>query len=204
MAPAKQIVEPAPIVIPSSCPSGTTDQGNGTCLAPAKQIVEPAPVVISASCPAGTTDLGNGTCQEPAKTVFGSAPVVIPQPCPAGTTDLGDGTCQEPAKTVIGSAPIVVNQPCPSGTIDLGNGTCEAPARVVEQAPVYVQPAPVTATCPVGTVFDGTNCIIEETIQQAPQPSGTFCYGDGNTVYDEFGRKIKNHSHQGFSCDSRH
>jgi len=100
----------------------------------------------------------------------------------------------------------VVNQPCPSGTVDLGNGTCEAPARIVEQAPVYVPPAPVTPTCPVGSVYDGVGCIqdnpviIEETIQNP----GTYCYGDGKAVYDQYGRKVKNHAHNGFSCGGKH
>ena len=128
--------------------------------------------------------MGNGTCQEPARTVMGAAPIVIPQSCPSGTTDLGNGQCQEPARTVVGAAPIVVNQACPSGTLDLGNGTCEAPARIVEAAPVYVPaPAPVYVPTPAPV-----------------QTGGEYCYGDGKSVYDSRGRKIKGQTHNYATC----
>ena len=148
--------------------------------------------MIPQSCPAGTTDLGDGTCQEPARTVVGAAPIVIPQACPAGTTDLGDGTCQEPAKTVIGAAPIVVPQPCPAGATDLGNGTCEAPSVVIQQAPQVIAP-----TCPTGTFFSQGSCIAS---QPAPT-SGEYCYGNGKSLYDSKGRKIKGSKARGkLSC----
>jgi len=142
-----RVIHHAPVVVTQPCPSGTTEQSDGTCMSAPRTVYEPAPTVIPSYCPSGTTDMGNGTCKEPARTVIGSAPIVIPQSCPAGTTDLGNGTCQEPARTVIGAAPIVIPQSCPAGTTDLGNGTCQEPARtIIGSAPIVVnQP------CPSGT-----------------------------------------------------
>jgi len=108
-----RVIQRAPVVVTQPCPTGTTQQRDGSCLSAPRTVRAPAPTVIPALCPAGTTDLGNGTCQEPAKQVFAPAPIVIPQACPAGTTDLGNGTCQEPQKQVFAPPPIVVPQPCP-------------------------------------------------------------------------------------------
>jgi hypothetical protein len=69
----------APIVIPSQCPAGTTDQGNGTCLEPAKTVIGQAPVVIPGQCPSGTTDQGNGTCLA-APVVLRPLPKVVTRP----------------------------------------------------------------------------------------------------------------------------
>ncbi len=182
---------PAPTVIPAYCPSGTTDMGDGTCQEPARTVMGAAPIVIAQSCPSGTTDMGDGTCQEPARTIMGAAPIVIAQSCPSGTTDMGDGTCQEPARTVMGAAPIVITQACPSGTLDLGNGTCEAPARIIEAAPIYTPARPYNPE----PVYTQPNTTVS---------GGQYCYGNGKSVYDHNGRKIKGSYHNGSECHSQH
>ena len=179
-----RVIQRPPVVVNQPCPSGTTQQPDGTCLSAPRTVHAPAPTVIPAMCPAGTTDMGNGTCQEPAKTVMGAAPIVIPQSCPAGTTDLGNGTCQEPPKTVMGAAPIVIPQSCPAGTTDQGDGTCLEPAKtVMGQAPIVIP-----AACPSGTtdMGDGTCQEPAKTVMGAapivvpqPCPAGTLDLGNG-------------------------
>ena len=100
--PAKTVMGAAPIVIPQSCPMGTTDMGDGTCQEPAKTVMGAAPIVIPQPCPSGTLDLGNGTCEAPAQIIeaapiYTPAPAPVYTPAPAATCPSGsfysDGTC---------------------------------------------------------------------------------------------------------------
>jgi len=53
-----QVVRRQRVVVDQPCPSGTTQQSDGTCLSAPRVVREPAPTVIRATCPSGTTDLG--------------------------------------------------------------------------------------------------------------------------------------------------
>lgn len=75
----REIVRKERVVVKADCPSGTTEQADGTCMSSPRTVFEPAPVIIPSQCPAGTTDQGNGTCLA-APVVLRPLPKVVTRP----------------------------------------------------------------------------------------------------------------------------
>ena len=142
--PAPAYVQVAPAYAPVACPSGTTPNGNGTCMEtsmptyggspPSMRQTYSAPAYGGemAPCPSGTTPNGDGTCME-SSTPYGGSPPSMSQSYSATTTQSYGGEMAD----------------CPAGTTPNGNGTCmEGTGGTVEiygtggyqQAPTYNPP----------------------------------------------------------------
>jgi hypothetical protein len=63
-------------------------------------------------------------------------------------------------------------------------------------------------TCPVGSYYADGTCLMDyegaRTLPDTVVTGGEYCYGNGDTIYDSYGRKIKNKSHKHSSCESHH
>ncbi len=126
--PAQTYTQPTPAYTPPAttygnpvaCPSGTTPNGDGSCMETGGGYDYSTTTVTTPSyssgervpCPSGTTAAGDGSCMQSGSTYDFSSTTTSTytgssgytgeaMPCPAGTTPNGDGTCMEGAGVTI-------------------------------------------------------------------------------------------------------
>lgn len=139
-APAPAPVYTAPTTTqysgPISCPVGTKDAGDGTCM----QISNTSTYSGSTYSTAPSTSYSSTTTTS----TYNSGPV----DCPAGTKDAGDGTCMMSgdSSTYTGSSAVIFDQQsttqyadCPSGSVRSASGSCTVSSGYAP-APTYTPP----------------------------------------------------------------
>ena len=68
------IIKKERIIVPFSCPEGTTEQLDGRCLKVRKIVETIKPIIVPFTCPAGTVAKGNDRCVEPTRKIVKQAP----------------------------------------------------------------------------------------------------------------------------------